>query len=705
MSSINAIIGTAASGVMAAQTQLNTISNNIANINTPGYVREVANQQAMVAAGTGNGVAVKSIQNATNQFLQAASLTASSTSGQAGIVSSIMDQAQSLFGDPSSTNSYFSTLNNVFSAFTSLAANPTTAGQSQALAQVQAFFSQSSDLSTSLGQLSNQTDQQINSDVTKANQLLSQIDGLNASISRATGAGGDATGSQNQQNELINQLSTLMNVNVSSTSFGGVVVRAADGTALAGDGSGPATLSYNGSGPTGQLSITNGTGVTQPLGARLGSGELQGLIQLRNVDLPQVSGQLSELTSGVADQLNSIYNSYSSVPAPTTMTGQNTGLDVASAVSGFTGKTTIAEVNTSTNAIDHQISIDFNAGTISVDGGAAASFTPSTFLATLNTAMGTGGSATYSNGALSLRASTGDGLAIQDNATTPATNGGRGFSAYFGLNNLVNSSTFANYNTGLTTTSASGFPAGQTLKLQISNAAGGFIQDVTVTTPAGTTMASLLGALNASPGGVGAYGAFSLDSKGQLSFSASASSGVTVAVVADSTANTGTGASMSQLFGIGDAARNSRTGSFSVNSAVVANPSTLSMAQLNLGAAAGVAALSAGDTTGADALGQAGASTHAFNAAGGLSATATSVTNYASSIASAIARRASAADSNNTQAQAVASEATARLSSYQGVNLDTELVNLTTYQQSYNASARMIQAAETMYTTLLNLVN
>jgi len=704
MTSLGGILANAASGVQAAQTQLNTISNNISNINTTGYVREVANQQAVVANGVGSGVAITSIQNATNQFLQAANLSASSSSGQASIVSSIMDQAQALFGDPSSTNSYFSSLDNVFTSFSSLAADPTTAGQSQALSQVQSFFSQSSDLSTSLGQLSSQTDQQIGSDVSQVNQLLSQIDGLNADISRATASGANAAGSQNQQSELISQLSSLMNVNVTSLPSGGVVVRAADGTALAGDGSGPATLSYDPSGTSGQLSITNGTGVTQPIGAKLTSGELQGLIQLRNVDLPQVQSQLSELTAGVAGQLNNISNSYSSVPPPTTMTGQNTGLDIASAISGFTGQTTIAEVNASTNAVDHQININFDNSTISVDGGAATSFTPSTFLSTLSSAMG-GGSATFTNGALTLNAPSGDGLAIQDNATDPSKNGGQGFSAHFGLNNLVNSSTYSNYNTGLTSTSASGFPAGQTLQLQLSSSTGTFIQDVTVTTPSGTSMASLVGALNASPGGVGAYGSFSLNTNGQLSFTANNNSGVTVAVVADNTANTATGASVSQLFGIGAAARNNRTGSYSVNSAILANPTTLPMAQLNLSAAAGTAALAAGDTTGADALGQAGTSTFSFDAAGGLPAATTSLSDYAANISASIAQQASNADANNTQAQAVATEATSRLSSAEGVNLDTELVNLTTFQQSYNASARMIQAAEDMYTTLLNLVN
>ena len=39
-----------------------------------------------------------------------------------------------------------------------------------------------------------------------------------------------------------------------------------------------------------------------------------------------------------------------------------------------------------------------------------------------------------------------------------------------------------------------------------------------------------------------------------------------------------------------------------------------------------------------------------------------------------------------------------------GVNLDEELVKLTTYQQSYNASTRIIQAAKDLYDILLNMI-
>ena len=45
-----------------------------------------------------------------------------------------------------------------------------------------------------------------------------------------------------------------------------------------------------------------------------------------------------------------------------------------------------------------------------------------------------------------------------------------------------------------------------------------------------------------------------------------------------------------------------------------------------------------------------------------------------------------------------------RQTAYEGVNLDEELILMTTYQQAFNASARMIQAAKDLYDTLLGMV-
>ena len=52
--------------------------------------------------------------------------------------------------------------------------------------------------------------------------------------------------------------------------------------------------------------------------------------------------------------------------------------------------------------VQQTVAIDFTAGTMSVNGGAGAAFTPATFLAQLNAGLGAAGSASFANGALSI---------------------------------------------------------------------------------------------------------------------------------------------------------------------------------------------------------------------------------------------------------------------------------------------------------------
>ncbi len=702
--SLSSILNIATSGLEVAQTGLNTVSNNISNVNTAGYVREVVNQGSLSVGGQGIGVSVQDIARTTNQFLETASLKATADSSSASVTSSMLDQAQSLFGDPTSTSSFFGQLDSVFSAFSTLSSSPSTTAQAAAVSQVSQFLNSSQSISSSLSQLSTQADTKITGDVTTANSLLSQIAGLNSTISQATVSGGDATGAQNQQSALVTQLSALMNVNVATTATGGVTIKASDGTVLASD-RGAATLSYDGSGSTGQISVTPVGGATQALGARLTSGELAGLVSLRNTELPSISSQLANLTSQTAATLNAVSNSYSSVPAPATLTGRNTGMDLATDVSNFAGKTTVGVVNSS-GVLQSSVAIDFSAGTMTTGGGAAVSFTPSTFLSTLNSQLGGAATASFSNGSLSISAaSAANGVVVSDDATTPSSKAGQGFSDFFGLNDLISSATPADYATGLTASSASGYPAGQSLSFRLTGADGSTLKDVTVTTPAGGTMADLVSALNSPTGGVGLYGAFQLDARGQLSFTATGGSGVSLAVQSDGTANTATGASISQLFGIGSAARNAAAGGYSVRSDIAANPALLQTSAVTLGATAGTSVLASGDTSGADAFATAGQTSLAFAAAGEAAAVTTTLSGYASDLSGDIASKAAAADTAATSASAVATETQTRLNSAEGVNVDQEMISLTTYQQAYNASARLIQATSSMFTTLMSITS
>ena len=56
--SLTSILSNAYSGLSASQAALRSISNNVANVNTPGYARERVNLEALVAGGVGLGVRV-----------------------------------------------------------------------------------------------------------------------------------------------------------------------------------------------------------------------------------------------------------------------------------------------------------------------------------------------------------------------------------------------------------------------------------------------------------------------------------------------------------------------------------------------------------------------------------------------------------------------------------------------------------------------
>ncbi|MEO6341474.1 MAG: flagellar hook-associated protein FlgK [Caulobacteraceae bacterium] len=695
--SINAILSSAVSGLNAAQTGLRTVSDNIANVGTPGYVRKVVDQTSYAGGGVGSAT----VRLAADRFLQAANLSASARAGQAGAQSGLFDQAQSLFGDPSSDASFFSTLDGVFSAFNTLVSMPaSSAARAGALGQVTQFFDQASVISSQLDGLIDQADRSINAGIDQANGLLQQIDDINKDIARSKASGGDVTGPENTQNQLIDQLSSLMDVKVSIRPQGGVVIRGSDGTMLAGEGA--AKLSYDATAATGELSITLAGGQTTSIDGRLMTGQIRGLLDFRNIELPAMSTQLSELVSKTADQLNAVHNAYSAAPAPASLTGRNTNIDLPSNITGFTGKTTVALVDAA-GLIQHRVDIDFTAGTMSADGGAAAAFTPATFLAGLNTALGANGSASFANGALTISATGANGVAIADDPTTPSAKAGRGFSAFFGMNDLIRSAVPSNYDTGLSAASLSNVTGDITLR--ISGRDGSRIHDITVTAPPGGTMGDLVNALNSPTSGVGLYGAFALDANGQLAFTPAAGSGNTLSVTQDGTTHTPGGLGISALFGIGTAARSARTGSFSIRSDIQSDPSRLALGKIDLTVAVGVSALSKGDVRGADALSQAGLNRMRFDATGDQGAVSLTLSDYSAMLSGSLGRKAATADALKTSAEAAGEEAKIRRSTAEGVNMDEELIKLTNYQQAYAASARMVQAVKDMYDTLLQMTN
>jgi len=705
--SINGIMNTATSGLTTAQTQLRVVSDNVSNVNTPGYVRKIAEQRTLISQGMGAGVEVGRIRLATDRFLQAATLSASSDAARQGVRHELYERVQALFGDPGGDSGFFSQVDGVFSAFAASAEDPASSPRRQeALFKVQALFDESRRISGQIQAAREDADGRIQTAVEKANSLLQQIEELNIQIARATVVNGDASGPETAQAALLEQLSSLMDVRITQRAVGGVSIRTTTGVMLAGEGA--ARIDYQRAGTVNAETAFNEIWVTEPRGQKrpllesIGSGEIKGLVELRDVDAPAATERLAELMTRMADELNRSHNANVAVPAPNRLRGRNTGQSELAALAGFTGRTTVALVNSS-GAIQSRADIVFSGSTMTINGVAAD---PSTFRSVLAAQLGGGTTVSFDGGVLSIQAPAGQGVAIADDPAAPSSKNGRGFSHWFGLNDLVSTNRSALYDTGLTAASPHGFTPGETLTLRFTGESGARVQDIQVAIPAGGgTVGELVARLNDPVSGAGRFGTFSLTANGEISFAGFGDPAARLGVLEDRTTQIPSGVSVTELFGLGAGVRASRADGFSLRTEIRQSPSRLALAQLNLTAAPGAAALSPGDGRGALLLADAGQRSTTFSAAGDASSGVLSVSRYAAELSGDIGGKAALAESRKTSAQSLLTEATARQKAHEGVNLDEELVLMTTYQQAYNASARLIQAAKDLYDVLLGMVN
>lgn len=721
--SLTDMLNIASSGMRAAQTGMRTASDNVSNVNTPGYVRKLIDLQPVVIAGAGAGVEVAGVRRAADLYLQKATIDASGEVGRTSTVAEFMERAQGLFGDPSETSSFFSRLDPIFNAFSIAGKTPEShLHRSTSLAETTRLFDDARVISVQLRDLSRQAETQIASTVNRVNGLLEDINRLNVEISRATITGRDATGAENVQSQMIDELSGLIDLRIAPRNTGGVALSATDGTPLTGEHR--ATFLYDDE-ATGEdlLRMRYEDGQPVSLAEGLGGGVLKGLFELKDTILPALSEQLGEFTARAADALNRSHNAAATVPAQPELVGRQMSVPLSAALHGFAGRTVIA-LTDAAGVVQRRVDIDFDpdanaateAGSLRVNGGAPMTYLPNSgppndFLSVLNRALLTDpadatsapmGQASFNDGVLRLSATGGRGVSVADDPARPSQRAGRSFSHYFGLNDLIRANTPTVYDQGLRTTQPHSLTPGGQITFRFNDGAGSRMQDVAVTVPAGPNMSDLLSALNGAPG-MAASGAFSLDEAGALRFTSGLEPQVTLQVLRDSTVSTISGAPMSQVFGLG-ATRGARAEQFFVRPDINADPGKLALAQFDFSAAVGRPALARGDGRGAFNMAQAGAVEMRFERAGDIADVKTSLSSYAAQLGGVVGRRSQMAQERQAGAEIIANEAAARRSSAEGVNLDEELVQLTVYQQSYNASARLILAAKEMFEVLTSLI-
>ncbi len=685
------------SGLRAAQTGVATVSQNIANANTPGYVRTELTLAPRTQIGAGAGVEITGIKRAADRFLATASYIASSAASSASARADLLSRAQQTFGDPSDSSSVFGMVDEYWSALTELGVDPSSSlRRADAVSALQATYSEVHRIGESLQQLIGEADQRIGDAVSEAQNLMNRIAELNNEIRLNKRSGADTSSAENAQSALIDQLSELMDVRATPQQDGGVHIRTGGGALLVGVTA--AKLSYAPN-PSPYATLTGGS--------------IKGLLQARDVDLPGLAEALGGYAGALADAMNAVHNENASSPAVSSMTGRQTGLLSTDALN-FTGSATLA-ITDSGGILRDRLTIDFDAQTITSEAppnsvSFAGGGTIGDFVDALNTALAAetpSGSASFSDGVLSLNLSGQGGIVIQQDSADPALRAGRGFSHFFGLNDLVSRPTPLFFESGISGADLHGLADDGAIQYQIRDTQGRFIADrtVSITGPLaapGATWNDLLSALNAPGTGLGEYGAFSLNATtGQITFAPNAA--FNVQLVNDSTQRGNTGVAFSALHGLDSSATAGRATEVDVNALIANDTSRLAVGRPNLAVNLGVKVIEAGDNRGANALAAARDTMRSFGAAGVLTAQTGTLATYAARLGGEAGRLASDSERQATGAAAVATAAADRRGEKEAVSIDDELMKMTTYQNAYAAAARVIQAATEMLDVLMTI--
>lgn len=324
----------AASGIAADTAELDTASNNLSNIQTPGYAAEqvdLSPEKANGPLGAGQGVIVGSVTRLTSAVYAAANVAAEGISGAATQTSQIMSSIESIFPEPSS-NGLASQLSALFSDLSSLAANPGQSGSEQAVVGAAQTVANSLNGSYSqLGQLASSLQQEIGTgsdggDLAQVNSLLSQVAQLNQAIVAGSAGGQDANALADQSSADVNQLATLLGVSSSTAEDGSVTVYLNGVQLVTGDVA--ATLTATGSATTNNLALTTSDGVTVGAGGSMGAN-----LTAIDTTIPDYQSQLSSVADSLATSLNSLQAN-----------GLDSNGDPGSAIAGTWGGTILPNI-------------------------------------------------------------------------------------------------------------------------------------------------------------------------------------------------------------------------------------------------------------------------------------------------------------------------------------------------------------------------
>lgn len=306
-------LNAALSGLRVAQQQLNVISNNVANVGTPGYSRKILPQSTQVIDSTGQiiGVQAETIIRRVDLNLERDLWTQVSSVKNLDVRSAYLKDIETFHGPPDKELSIAAEISALKDTFANLSDAPDDGFLLQStLDQATDVADKFNDFAELIGQLRSDAQDEMVESINIVNDLLEQIAELNQQIKGSANLNRSTAAQEDARDEAIKTLSEELEITFFQRGDGVIVIQTSTGVQLADENAN--TLFYNTSvlGPgiyypdsiTGVFAGGNPTDnpgafdITETdLGGRLGA-----LIQLRDETFPEYQAQLDELAHKLA---------------------------------------------------------------------------------------------------------------------------------------------------------------------------------------------------------------------------------------------------------------------------------------------------------------------------------------------------------------------------------------------------------------------
>ncbi|WP_220716312.1 flagellar hook-associated protein FlgK [Enterobacter hormaechei] len=310
---MSSLINSAMSGLSAAQSALNTVSNNISSYNVAGYTRQTtilgASNSTLTGGGwVGNGVYVSGVQREYDAFITNQLRAAQNQSSGLTTRYQQMSKIDDVLSD--TTNSLSANLQDFFKSLQTLVSNAEDpAARQTVLGKADGLVNQFKTNDQYIRDQDAQVNTAISTSVDQINNYAKQIANLNDQISRLTGVGAGASPNEllDQRDQLVSELNKIVGVDVTVQDSGTYNISIANGYTLVQGSNASQLAAVKSSADPARTTIAyvdTAAGNVEISEKQITTGSLGGLLTFRSQDLDQARNTLNQMALAFADAMN-----------------------------------------------------------------------------------------------------------------------------------------------------------------------------------------------------------------------------------------------------------------------------------------------------------------------------------------------------------------------------------------------------------------